>query len=143
MCIIIGASWGCDIDHWSLGCIMFELATGYPLFRAKNEYWLLYSQLCIIDIPSHYIMTATDLRDNMYNFKYKTWNFTKPIKKQSIKNLLNKNYSDTEQLWIINETNGLLFLINECIHTHFNIKNDYNLYKIITTFKPYIKLSSK
>ena len=87
-------------------------------------------------------MTATDLRNNMYNFKYKTWNFTKAIKKKTIKNVLNKknniyiNYSDTEQVWITNETDGLLFLINECIHQHFNI-NGSNLYKIISTFKPY------
>ena len=142
-CVLSSGKLDCDIDHWSLGCIMFELATGYPLFYAKNEYWLLYSQLCVIDIPSQYIMTATDLRDNMYNFKYNTWNFTKAIKKKTIKDLLNKkneiyiNYSNTEQLWITNETDGLLFLINECIHQHFNI-NGSNLYKIISTFKPYI-----
>ena len=143
-CVLAMNNLECYIDHWSFGCIMYELATGIPLFCAKNEYWLLYLHLGIIEIPSHYIMPGTDLCTKAYNFNSNTWKFNKDIEKKTIKDLLNKrnkthnNYTTNEQLWITNETNGLLFIINECIHQHFNIKNPSNLYKIITTFKPYI-----
>ena len=73
-------------------------------------------------------MTATDLRDNMYNFKYKTWNFTKAIKKKIIKDLLNTknkiyiNYSNTEQVWITNETDWFIIYYKRMYSSAFYYK---------------------
>ena len=35
--VILGMSYGMPIDMWSLGCILAELFTGYPIFPGENE----------------------------------------------------------------------------------------------------------
>lgn len=45
--VILGSSYGLGIDMWSLGCILAELWTGYPLFPGENEQEQL---ACIMEI---------------------------------------------------------------------------------------------
>ncbi|KAJ3222012.1 Dual specificity tyrosine-phosphorylation-regulated kinase [Clydaea vesicula] len=45
--VILGISYSSAIDMWSLGCILVELYTGYPLFPGENEHEQL---LCIMEI---------------------------------------------------------------------------------------------
>lgn len=35
--VILGARYSCEIDMWSLGCILVELYTGQPLFCGQTE----------------------------------------------------------------------------------------------------------
>lgn len=35
--VILGSSYGLGIDMWSVGCILAELWTGYPIFPGENE----------------------------------------------------------------------------------------------------------
>ena len=35
--VILGMNYGMSIDMWSLGCILAELLTGYPIFPGENE----------------------------------------------------------------------------------------------------------
>lgn len=35
--VILGARYSCEIDMWSLGCILVELYTGQPLFCGQSE----------------------------------------------------------------------------------------------------------
>lgn len=35
--VILGMNYHMAIDMWSLGCIMAELYTGYPIFPGENE----------------------------------------------------------------------------------------------------------
>jgi len=35
--VILGMNYGLPIDMWSLGCILAELFTGYPIFPGENE----------------------------------------------------------------------------------------------------------
>ena len=45
--VILGMSYGIEIDMWSLGCILAELLTGYPIFPGENEQEQL---ACIMEI---------------------------------------------------------------------------------------------
>ncbi|MCJ1306821.1 hypothetical protein MMC25_000464, partial [Agyrium rufum] len=45
--VILGMSYGLPIDMWSLGCILAELLTGYPIFPGENEQEQL---ACIMEI---------------------------------------------------------------------------------------------
>lgn len=45
--VILGLSYGMPIDMWSLGCILAELYTGYPIFPGENEQEQL---ACIMEI---------------------------------------------------------------------------------------------
>jgi dual specificity tyrosine-phosphorylation-regulated kinase 2/3/4 len=45
--VILGMSYGLAIDMWSLGCILAELLTGYPIFPGENEQEQL---ACIMEI---------------------------------------------------------------------------------------------
>ncbi|KAI2793228.1 hypothetical protein POX_b03280 [Penicillium oxalicum] len=45
--VILGMSYGMPIDMWSLGCILAELLTGYPIFPGENEQEQL---ACIMEV---------------------------------------------------------------------------------------------
>jgi len=54
--VILGANYGMAIDMWSVGCILAELYTGYPLFPGENEQEQL---ACIMEIfgpPEKYLV---------------------------------------------------------------------------------------
>ncbi|XP_007435736.2 dual specificity tyrosine-phosphorylation-regulated kinase 4, partial [Python bivittatus] len=61
--VILGHPYTTSIDMWSLGCIMAELYTGYPLFPGENEVEQL---ACIMEIlglpPADFIQTASRRR---------------------------------------------------------------------------------
>ena len=45
--VILGMNYGMPIDMWSLGCILAELLTGYPIFPGENEQEQL---ACIMEV---------------------------------------------------------------------------------------------
>lgn len=45
--VILGSEYGLGIDMWSIGCILAELYTGYPIFPGENEQEQL---ACIMEI---------------------------------------------------------------------------------------------
>ncbi|XP_070161253.1 uncharacterized protein [Polyergus mexicanus] len=61
--VILGLPYGTPIDMWSLGCILAELYTGYPLFPGEDEIEQL---ACIMEVlglpPEHIISHATRRR---------------------------------------------------------------------------------
>ncbi|ORX69264.1 kinase-like protein [Linderina pennispora] len=62
--VILGLQYGTGIDMWSLGCIVAELLTGYPLFPGENEREQL---ACIIEVlgppPAYMIEQAPRCSD--------------------------------------------------------------------------------
>ncbi len=46
--VILGLTYGCEIDMWSFGAILAELYTGYPLFPGKTACACVWVCLCVI-----------------------------------------------------------------------------------------------
>ncbi|KPI98510.1 Dual specificity tyrosine-phosphorylation-regulated kinase 2 [Papilio xuthus] len=61
--VILGLQYGAPIDMWSMGCILAELHTGYPLFPGENEAEQL---ACIMEVlgppPPDLLLHATRKR---------------------------------------------------------------------------------
>ncbi|KAJ3007607.1 UNVERIFIED_CONTAM: Dual specificity tyrosine-phosphorylation-regulated kinase, partial [Siphonaria sp. JEL0065] len=54
--VILGTSYTNAIDMWSVGCIIAELFTGYPLFPGENEQHQLACIMEIKGVPPEYII---------------------------------------------------------------------------------------
>jgi dual specificity tyrosine-phosphorylation-regulated kinase 2/3/4 len=57
--VILGLPYGCPIDMWSLGCILAELYTGYPLFPGESEVEQLLCIMEILDVPPRAMVSAS------------------------------------------------------------------------------------
>lgn len=49
--VILGMSYHTAIDMWSLGCILAELYTGYPIFPGENEQEQLSCIMEVLGLP--------------------------------------------------------------------------------------------
>ncbi|KAJ1820579.1 serine/threonine protein kinase, CMGC, dual-specificity, partial [Coemansia sp. RSA 2599] len=54
--VILGLPYGTGIDMWSLGCIVAELLTGYPLFPGENEREQLACVVEVLGPPPAYML---------------------------------------------------------------------------------------
>ncbi|SPO30661.1 related to putative dual specificity protein kinase pom1 [Ustilago trichophora] len=54
--VILGMNYHTAIDIWSLGCIIAELYTGYPLFPGENEQEQLACIMEILGVPERYLV---------------------------------------------------------------------------------------
>lgn len=60
--VILGLTYGTPIDMWSLGCILAELYTGYPLFPGENEVEQLACLMEVLGQPPEDIITVATRR---------------------------------------------------------------------------------
>lgn len=58
----MGMSYSMAIDMWSVGCILAELHTGYPLFPGENEQEQLACIMEIQNVPEPYIIEKSTRR---------------------------------------------------------------------------------
>jgi len=54
--VILGLQYNLAIDMWSLGCILAELYTGYPLFPGENEVEQLACIMEVLDVPPREVL---------------------------------------------------------------------------------------
>ena len=66
--IPLGLGVTCAIDIWSFACIIYELLTGKPLFRCKNERQLVVEIIGVIDMPPDYIIKKGTRCMNFFRF---------------------------------------------------------------------------
>ncbi|CAG8514895.1 9166_t:CDS:10 [Ambispora gerdemannii] len=58
--VILGMTYNMAIDMWSLGCILAELYTGYPLFPGENEQEQLACIMEVRGLPDRYLVEKSE-----------------------------------------------------------------------------------
>lgn len=66
--IPLGLGISCAIDMWSFACIIYELLTGKPLFRCKNERQLLVTIIQVLGMPPDYLIKKGTRCMNFFRF---------------------------------------------------------------------------
>lgn len=70
--IILKSFWTEKIDIWSVGCLLMELITGWPLFTGLSETEVLFSIIEIIGLPSkNYFNKVNNLKNMSYEILQK------------------------------------------------------------------------
>jgi len=67
--VILGAKYGMPIDMWSLGCILAELLTGYPLYPGEDEGDQLACAIEILGMPPQKIIDQSKRARNFITSK--------------------------------------------------------------------------
>ncbi|CAL4082997.1 unnamed protein product, partial [Meganyctiphanes norvegica] len=67
--VILGLPYGLAIDVWSLGCILAELYTGYPLFPGENEVEQLACIMELLSLPPHHLLINASRRRLFFDSK--------------------------------------------------------------------------
>ncbi|WOO86187.1 DYRK-family kinase pom1 [Vanrija pseudolonga] len=60
--VILGMNYAMAIDMWSLGCILAELYTGYPIFPGENEHEQLACIMEVLGIPDSSLINKASRR---------------------------------------------------------------------------------
>jgi dual specificity tyrosine-phosphorylation-regulated kinase 2/3/4 len=63
----MGLTYGCEIDMWSFGCILAELATGYPLFPGEDETEQLLCIMEVLGLPPQYLVEGAARRKQFFD----------------------------------------------------------------------------
>ncbi|KAF7642659.1 hypothetical protein LDENG_00253480, partial [Lucifuga dentata] len=67
--VILGSRYGMPIDMWSLGCILAELLTGYPLLPGEDEADQLACIMELLSVPSQKLLDASKRAKNFVSSK--------------------------------------------------------------------------
>jgi dual specificity tyrosine-phosphorylation-regulated kinase 2/3/4 len=68
--VILGAPYDMGIDMWSLGCIMVELFTGYPIFPGENEQEQLWCMMEVLGLPDPDLMSQSERKHLFFGAFY-------------------------------------------------------------------------
>ena len=69
--VILGARYGMPIDMWSLGCILAELLTGYPLLPGEDEGDQLSCIIELLGMPPQKLLDQSKRAKNFISSKGK------------------------------------------------------------------------
>ncbi|KAM9327560.1 LOW QUALITY PROTEIN: dual specificity tyrosine-phosphorylation-regulated kinase 2 [Pholidichthys leucotaenia] len=67
--VILGSRYGMPIDMWSLGCILAELLTGYPLLPGEDEADQLACIIELLGMPTQKLLDASKRAKNFVSSK--------------------------------------------------------------------------
>jgi len=65
--VILGIPYNMSIDMWSLGCILAELYTGFPIFPGENEEEQLACIMEVMGVPASYIIEQGSRKKNFFD----------------------------------------------------------------------------
>lgn len=63
--ITFGIPYTMAIDMWSLGCLLCELSSGYPLFPAENEDELFVYMVQLLGIPPEHVLAQATRKSTL------------------------------------------------------------------------------
>lgn len=108
--IILGVPYTYSIDMWSLGCILAELISGYPLFPGEDEKDQIALMMEVLDIPPKSVLDKGS-RSHLFFEENGT-----PIITPNSEG--KRRYPNTKCLEEVLENNDQLFLcfIRKCLH---------------------------
>ncbi|XP_053694501.1 dual specificity tyrosine-phosphorylation-regulated kinase 2 isoform X2 [Sabethes cyaneus] len=74
--VILGLTYGPAIDMWSLGCILAELYTGYPLFPGENESEQLACLMEVLGMPPDDVINSCTRKRVFFESRFIARNIT-------------------------------------------------------------------
>ena len=134
--VILGMTYGMPIDMWSLGCILAELLTGYPIFPGENEQEQL---ACIMEVfgpPEKHLIEKSTRKKLFFD------SLGKPRLTVSSKGKRRRPSSKTLQQALKCEDEAFLDFITRCLRwdPDRRLKPDEAMrHEFITGIKPAIK----
>ena len=100
--VILGARYGMPIDMWSLGCILAELLTGYPLLPGEDEGDQLSCIIELLGMPPQKLLDQSKRAKNFISSKgmysFATYSFLGEIICFSNRNYCQNVTSNPEEL---------------------------------------------
>jgi len=80
--VTLGLKLTTSIDVWSFICIIFELLTGIPLFKVRNEEMLILRIVEFLNMPRDYLIINSKRKDDFFNYNKlnKEWSLNKKSK---------------------------------------------------------------
>ncbi len=75
--VILGMNYNMAIDMWSLGCILAELYTGFPIFPGENEQEQLSCIMEVLGVPDKDLINRSS-RKNLF-FGESHWPYLRRI----------------------------------------------------------------
>ena len=107
--ILLGLNYGCEIDMWSLGCILCELYCGIPIFPGENEYDMIYYIMEYIGLPPKDLIEKSPKKLDFFNED------GKPLEKKNSLGKIRKPNKKSIEAFLINADKDFIDLIKNIL----------------------------
>ena len=107
--IILELDYGCEIDIWSLGCILCELYCGIPIFPGESEYDMLYYIMEYIGVPPKELIEKSPKKLEFFNEN------GNPLEKKNSLGKIRKPNKKSIEAFLINADKDFIDLIKNIL----------------------------